>query len=158
MFVALKNKLELVFLKILRTMKGYDEYNTILLPPRQPGDKLAQEIMDSYNEHQKKKEAEDKAKAAAAESLVEGAEEGTTLEVPTIATPSGERDKEKAPSVDGEAKEGGSYALRSPGCSGESIGHFPFERHGERCGGIRHIGANGQGCVGPFIADNWRSE
>ena len=34
--------------KILRLMKGYDEYNTILLPPRQPAEKLPQELLDYY--------------------------------------------------------------------------------------------------------------
>ena len=34
--------------KILRLMKGYDEYNTILLPPRPPGEKLPQELLDYY--------------------------------------------------------------------------------------------------------------
>jgi len=29
-------------------MKGYDEFNTILLPPRQPADKLPQELLDYY--------------------------------------------------------------------------------------------------------------
>ena len=62
-------------------MKGYDEYNTILLPPRQPGTKLPQEIMDAYNEQQKKKEEQEKgqeeAKAKlAAERADEEGEEG----------------------------------------------------------------------------------
>lgn len=30
-------------------MKGYDEYNTILLPPRAPGDRLPQELLDYYD-------------------------------------------------------------------------------------------------------------
>jgi len=29
-------------------MKGFDEFNTILLPPRQPADKLPQELLDYY--------------------------------------------------------------------------------------------------------------
>ena len=34
--------------QILRLMKGYDEFNTILLPPRPAGEKLPQELMDYY--------------------------------------------------------------------------------------------------------------
>ncbi|EDV21657.1 uncharacterized protein TRIADDRAFT_30117, partial [Trichoplax adhaerens] len=44
--------------KMLRSMKGYDEYNTLLLPPRQPGDKLPDELIDAYHDAQKKKEEE----------------------------------------------------------------------------------------------------
>ena len=71
---------------MLRTMKGYDEYNTILLPPRKPGDKLPQEVTDAYNEQQRKKEAEEKEKAEAAaaaqgERVAEEAGEGA---VPTV--------------------------------------------------------------------------
>jgi len=29
-------------------MKGYDEFNMILLPPRQPADKLPHELLDYY--------------------------------------------------------------------------------------------------------------
>ena len=61
-------------LQMLRTMKGYDEYNTILLPPRQPGDKLPQEVIDAFNEQQRKKEAEEKEKAAAAAAAAAQAE------------------------------------------------------------------------------------
>ena len=34
--------------QILRLMKGYDEFNTILLPPRPAGEKLPQELMEYY--------------------------------------------------------------------------------------------------------------
>jgi len=37
-----------VFGQVLRVMKGFDEFNTILLPPRQPTDKLPQELLDYY--------------------------------------------------------------------------------------------------------------
>ena len=30
-------------------MKGYDEYNSIPLPPRNPGDKLPHELLDFYD-------------------------------------------------------------------------------------------------------------
>ena len=37
-------------------MKGYDEYNTVLLPPRDPGSKLPAELTDYYEEQMKKLE------------------------------------------------------------------------------------------------------
>ena len=101
---------------MLRTMKGYDEYNTILLPPRQPGDKLPQEVIDAFNEQQRKKEAEEKekAEAAAAEAaLAEKAaeERGDSTAPPVIAavppSASGDRDAGKAGSDAGDgAKDG----------------------------------------------------
>ena len=71
---------------MLRIMKGYDEYNTILLPPRQPGEKLPQEVTDSFNEQQRKKEAEDreKAEAAAAAQADKVAEEGGEGAAPPV--------------------------------------------------------------------------
>jgi hypothetical protein len=36
------------FFQMLRLMKGYDEYNTILLPPRPPGEKLPPELLEFY--------------------------------------------------------------------------------------------------------------
>ena len=65
-------------LQMLRTMKGYDEYNTILLPPRQPGEKLPQEVTDAFNEQQRQKEAADKekAEAAAAEAAAQAEKAG----------------------------------------------------------------------------------
>ena len=41
-------------------MRGYDEYNTILLPPRGAGEKIPQELQDYYDEQLKKLEEEDK--------------------------------------------------------------------------------------------------
>ena len=78
-------------LQMLRTMKGYDEYNTILLPPRQPGGKLPQEVIDAFNEQQRKKEAEEKEKAAAAAAAAAQAEKvaevgGESVGLPVIAT------------------------------------------------------------------------
>ena len=37
-----------MFCQVLRVMKGFDEFNTILLPPRQPAEKLPQELLDYY--------------------------------------------------------------------------------------------------------------
>ncbi|XP_036044752.1 LOW QUALITY PROTEIN: hydrocephalus-inducing protein homolog [Onychomys torridus] len=48
--------------KILRQLKGYDSYNTLLLPPRNPGEKLPQEIYDYFREVKKSKEEQMKAK------------------------------------------------------------------------------------------------
>ena len=36
-------------MQVLRLMRGYDEYNTILLPPRNPGEKLPSELLDFYD-------------------------------------------------------------------------------------------------------------
>ncbi|KAH9493176.1 hypothetical protein Btru_021958, partial [Bulinus truncatus] len=49
--------------KVLRLMKGYDEYNTLLLPPRSVGGKLPHELLDYYEEQVKKAEEEEKAAA-----------------------------------------------------------------------------------------------
>ena len=43
-------------------MKGYDEYNTVLLPPRDPGVKLPGELTDYYEEQMKKLEEVEKAR------------------------------------------------------------------------------------------------
>ncbi|XP_034444093.1 hydrocephalus-inducing protein homolog [Hippoglossus hippoglossus] len=37
--------------KILRLMQGYEENNTLLLPPRVPGESLPRELLDYYKEH-----------------------------------------------------------------------------------------------------------
>lgn len=46
--------------KILRIIRGYDEYNTILLPPRPVGEKLPIELIEYYDEQVKKLEEEEK--------------------------------------------------------------------------------------------------
>jgi hydrocephalus-inducing protein len=46
--------------KILRIIRGYDEFNTILLPPRYTGDKLPNELYDYYEELSKKLDEEEK--------------------------------------------------------------------------------------------------
>lgn len=55
--------------KVLRVLKGYDEFNTILLPPRGPGDKLPNEIVDYYDELTRKLEEEEKKQKQLSESL-----------------------------------------------------------------------------------------
>ncbi|XP_054435188.1 hydrocephalus-inducing protein homolog [Pteronotus mesoamericanus] len=48
--------------KILRTLKGYDSYNTLLLPPRIPGEKLPPEVYEYFKEIKQSKEEQMKAK------------------------------------------------------------------------------------------------
>ncbi|XP_053771126.1 hydrocephalus-inducing protein homolog isoform X8 [Desmodus rotundus] len=48
--------------KILRTLKGYDSYNTLLLPPRIPGEKLPTEMYEYFNEMKQSKEEQLKVK------------------------------------------------------------------------------------------------
>ncbi|XP_021570831.1 hydrocephalus-inducing protein homolog, partial [Carlito syrichta] len=48
--------------KILRILKGYDSYNTLLLPPRNPGEKLPPELYEYFKEMKKSKEEQMKAK------------------------------------------------------------------------------------------------
>ena len=97
---------------MLRTMKGYDEYNTILLPPRKPGDKLPQEVTDAYNEQQRKKEAEEKEKAEAAaaaqgEKVEEEAGEGAAPPVIATVPPSTRGEGGKAESDEGDGVKDG---------------------------------------------------
>ncbi|XP_025115052.1 hydrocephalus-inducing protein-like isoform X4 [Pomacea canaliculata] len=62
--------------KVLRLMRGYDEYSTILLPPRVPSEKLPNELLDFYDEQMKKLEEEERAKEEAkAEELQRQLEE-----------------------------------------------------------------------------------
>lgn len=46
--------------KILRIVRGYDEYNTILLPPRTVGEKLPAEFYEYYEDQLKKLEDEER--------------------------------------------------------------------------------------------------
>ena len=43
-----------------RIIRGYDEYNTILLPPRAPHEKLPLELYDFYDEQLKRLEDEER--------------------------------------------------------------------------------------------------
>lgn len=52
----------LLLLQILRTLKGYDSYNTLLLPPRLPGEKLPPELYEYFKEMKRSKEEQMKAK------------------------------------------------------------------------------------------------
>lgn len=42
--------------QILRQLKGYDSCNTLLLPPRHPGEKLPPELYEYFKEMKKSKE------------------------------------------------------------------------------------------------------
>ncbi|KAB1274160.1 Hydrocephalus-inducing protein-like protein [Camelus dromedarius] len=59
--------------KILRTLKGYDSYNTLLLPPRLPGEKLPPEVYEYFKEVKRIKEEQMKMKYL--ESLAQENEE-----------------------------------------------------------------------------------
>ncbi|XP_044902281.1 hydrocephalus-inducing protein homolog isoform X9 [Felis catus] len=59
--------------KILRMLKGYDSYNTLLLPPRVPGEKLPPEVYEYFKEMKRSKEEQMKAKFP--ESLAQENEE-----------------------------------------------------------------------------------
>nr|XP_004659621.2 hydrocephalus-inducing protein homolog [Jaculus jaculus] len=48
--------------KILQQLKGYDSYNTLLLPPRNPGDKLPHEVYEYFKEVSSSKEEQVKTK------------------------------------------------------------------------------------------------
>ncbi|XP_070307131.1 hydrocephalus-inducing protein homolog isoform X1 [Odocoileus virginianus] len=59
--------------KILRTLKGYDSYNSLLLPPRLPGEKLPPEVFEYFREIKRAKEEQMKVKYL--ESLAQENEE-----------------------------------------------------------------------------------
>ncbi|XP_069113582.1 hydrocephalus-inducing protein homolog isoform X2 [Argopecten irradians] len=59
--------------KILRLMKGYDEMNTILLPPRGPSEKLPPELTEYYDEQMKKLEEMERVRREAEEAAAEAA-------------------------------------------------------------------------------------
>ena len=56
-------------------MKGYDEYSTLLLPPRPPGDKLPKELLDYYDEQLKKLEEAENARRLAEKAEIARQEE-----------------------------------------------------------------------------------
>ncbi|XP_056381388.1 hydrocephalus-inducing protein homolog isoform X2 [Hyla sarda] len=64
--------------KILRILKGYDAQNTLLLPPRSPGEKLPSEILDYYEEKrqlQDEQEREHRAKVPVSGAVEEAGNE-----------------------------------------------------------------------------------
>ncbi|XP_052022456.1 hydrocephalus-inducing protein homolog [Apodemus sylvaticus] len=70
--------------KMLRQLKGYDSYNTLLLPPRNPGEKLPQEVYDYFKEMKKSKE--EYMKARYLETLENEEEEMNTSDQGTAST------------------------------------------------------------------------
>jgi len=68
-----------VLAQILRTLKGYDSYNSLLLPPRLPGEKLPPEVYEYFREIKRSKEEQMKVKYL--ETLAqENGENSTALE------------------------------------------------------------------------------
>ncbi|ESO91099.1 hypothetical protein LOTGIDRAFT_122343, partial [Lottia gigantea] len=54
--------------KVLRLMKGYDEYNTLLLPPRDTNEKLPTELLQYYDDQMKRLEEEERQRLEAEEA------------------------------------------------------------------------------------------
>lgn len=48
------------FVQILRMLKGYDAQNTLLLPPRSPGEKLPLKILEYYEEKRRLQEEQER--------------------------------------------------------------------------------------------------
>ncbi|CAF0787663.1 unnamed protein product [Brachionus calyciflorus] len=69
--------------RILRIIRGYDEYNTILLPPRNVGDKLPIELYDFYEEQQKKLEEEDQKQKQLLNDTINEMENQENVEIKT---------------------------------------------------------------------------
>ncbi|KAM5262598.1 hydrocephalus-inducing protein homolog [Ctenodactylus gundi] len=68
--------------KILRQLKGYDSYNTLLLPLRTPGEKLPPELYEYFKEIKKSREGQTRAKYM--DSLDNDDDDVTTSGTPTI--------------------------------------------------------------------------
>ncbi|XP_070194710.1 hydrocephalus-inducing protein homolog isoform X4 [Littorina saxatilis] len=83
--------------KVLRLMRGYDEYNTILLPPRNSGDKVPHELQDFYDEQLKKLEEEDRAREEAHQEELRRQQEDPEREE------QGEENKTSDDTTDGQA-------------------------------------------------------
>ncbi|KAG8437289.1 hypothetical protein GDO86_008117 [Hymenochirus boettgeri] len=66
--------------KILRMLKGYDSQNTLLLPPRLPGEKLPQEMMEYYKEQKRIQDDIGKTNGAENQENGESAEKPGTQE------------------------------------------------------------------------------
>ncbi|KAL3860158.1 hypothetical protein ACJMK2_010318 [Sinanodonta woodiana] len=99
--------------KILRLMKGYDEFNTILLPPRGVGDKLPQELLDYYEEQNKRLEETEKARREVEEAAETARQEQEDKEKDENAEAEG-KDKED----DSDDKTEGPAGTKSPSRAG----------------------------------------
>lgn len=64
-------------------MKGYDEYNTILLPPRKAGDHLPRELSEFFYEQEKTKEENEKKRVEAAARLFDEQLKNSQMEMRT---------------------------------------------------------------------------
>ncbi|XP_078400892.1 hydrocephalus-inducing protein homolog [Cetorhinus maximus] len=66
--------------KVLRMMKGYSSDNTLIVPPRQPGEKLPFELLEYYKEQSQTQEEQEQAKSKTLEAI-EGENEAKENEV-----------------------------------------------------------------------------
>jgi hypothetical protein len=64
-------------------MKGYDECNTILLPPRKAGDQLPGELSEHFYEQEKSKEEDEKKRVEAAAKLFDDQLKSSQMDVGT---------------------------------------------------------------------------
>nr|KAF6318524.1 HYDIN axonemal central pair apparatus protein [Pipistrellus kuhlii] len=74
--------------KILRSLKGYDSYNTLLLPLRVPGEKLPPEVYEYFREMKQSKEEQMKAKYL--EALAQDNED-EDIPITEVITPSNQK-------------------------------------------------------------------
>lgn len=70
-------------IQVLRAMKGYDEYNTILLPPRNAGDQLPAELSEHFYEQEKTKEENEKKRVEAVAKLFDDQLKSSQMDVHT---------------------------------------------------------------------------
>ena len=64
-------------------MKGYDEYNTILLPPRKAGDQLPAELSEHFFQQEKAKEESEKKRVKAAAKLFDEQLKSSNIDIQT---------------------------------------------------------------------------
>ena len=64
-------------------MKGYDECNTILLPPRKAGDQIPAELSEHFLQQEKVKEASEKKRVEAAAKLFDEQLKSSHMDVQT---------------------------------------------------------------------------
>ncbi|XP_069735049.1 LOW QUALITY PROTEIN: hydrocephalus-inducing protein homolog [Phaenicophaeus curvirostris] len=63
--------------QILRMLKDYNSQNTLLLPPRAPGDKLPQELLEYYEDQKRLQDEQSKSESGKPEGQANGKSEGT---------------------------------------------------------------------------------
>ncbi|XP_072403680.1 hydrocephalus-inducing protein homolog [Chiloscyllium punctatum] len=84
--------------KVLRMMKGYGSDNMLLLPPRQPGEKLPFELLDYYKEQSLIREEQEQAKNRAME-VTEGENDQKENEVEELSDQMEKQDRLVPPEV-----------------------------------------------------------